>query len=738
MVAIRACIVVMLATFMSASAAEISFRNDIMAVLSKAGCNAGTCHGNKNGKGGFSLSLRGQDPAADYISLTRDVFGRRANALTPDDSLLLLKPTTQVAHEGGHRFATGSREYEMLHAWIGAGMPNDLHKAPKLLRVEVSPSEQVLVEPAASVQLRARAIFDDETSRDVTSLSVYEAAGTRAKISSDGLFESQGYGECTVLVRYLEQQVPVRLAFVPSRPKFKWPNPKPLNYIDEQIYAKLRTLRIEPSPLCSDATFVRRAYLDLLGILPTADEARDFVADKRSAKRQRLTDALLERSEFADFWALKWADLLRVEAHSLDQKGVQNFHHWIRQNVATNTPVDQFVRELIAGRGSTYGAPPSNFYRPNRDPTERARAAAQVFLGTRLRCAECHNHPSDRWSQDDYYDWAGLFAGVGYKVIENNREISSDQHEWNGEQVIFVGRKSSLTNPRTGKPAQPRFLGNTPNGHAAPHDASEDPLQAVAQWLTSPTNAAFARVQVNRIWFHLMGRGLVNPPDDYRATNPASHPALLDLLATDFVKHGYDLRYMIRLIMNSATYQVSSEANDEDDDINYSHAVVRRLGAEQMLDCQSQVTGVPLRFAGYPAGMRAAQLPGVRPESKGKRRASKFDQFLDTFGKPPRLLSSDTERSCECNMGQAFQMITGPTVTDMLATKTNRVTELAASSKPDGELIDELFWSALTRAPKPGERTELLETLSSAKDRRKELEDMFWALLNSKEFLFRQ
>ncbi|HYV26010.1 MAG TPA: DUF1549 and DUF1553 domain-containing protein, partial [Candidatus Eisenbacteria bacterium] len=630
------------------------------------------------------------------------------------------------------------------------------------------------VEPASEVQLQVRAFFSDGTTRDVTSLAVYHPANSLAEVSHDGLLQRKGLGETTVLVRFLQCQEPVRVAFVPARPGFKWAKTPGNNYIDAHIFAKLRMLRMNPSELCSDEMFLRRAYLDLLGILPTIDETSAFVAAdvrrrttspavhetsaslrRRLQERARLIDQLLERPEFADFWALKWADLLHVEAHSLDQKGVQNFHHWIRQSVVENKPLDQFVRELITSRGSTYSRPAANFYRPNRDPASRAKVAAQVFLGTRLQCAECHNHPSDRWTQDDYYDWAGLFARVNYKVIENKREISSDEHEWNGEQIVFAARGGSMKNPRTGKDAQPRFLGETfspttdgirntkYNVRTAPHPTfatpDPDPLAALAVWLTSPSNTLFARVQANRIWFQLMGRGLVDPPDDFRATNPASHPELLDALAEDFVKHKFDVRYLIRLIMNSRTYQLTSEPNETNagDEMNFSHTLVRRLGAEQLLDCQSQATGVPLKFAGYPVGFRAAQLPGVRPESKGKRRANQSDQFLEIFGKPPRLLATDTERSCECNMGQAFQMISGPTVNELLAEKENRVSRLLAAGKTKREILEELFWTALTRSPTRAELDDFLPGLESAKDRRAELEDILWGLLNSKDFLFR-
>jgi hypothetical protein len=714
-----------------------SFRNDVMAVLSKGGCNAGTCHGNKNGKGGFKLSLRGQDPELDYLSLTHDLMARRVNPLQPEESLILLKPTGRIAHEGGARFDRGSLEYGILRDWIAEGMPNDLASAPRLETIEVSPAEKVLIAPDDRVQLKVRAAYSDGSVRDVTSLAVLEPANTFVKVMPQGLVVRESSvvsGETTVLVRYLQRQVPVRLAFVANRPGFKWKAPPANSYVDEHVFAKLRTLRINPSDLCADEVFLRRAFLDLLGILPTPEEARRFIDDRSHRKRADLIDRLLSRPEFPEFWTLKWADLLRVEAHSLDQKGVQNFYYWIRRGIIENKPLDQFVRELITARGSTYTTPAANYYRPHRHPAARARAAAQVFLGARLQCAECHNHPSDRWTQDDYYDWAGLFARVRYNVIQNNREISSDEHEWNGEQVVFLAREGSFKNPRTGQNATPRFLGAT-----VKVSEEKDVLETLAEWLTSPTNTWFARVQVNRIWSQLLGRGLVDPPDDFRATNPASHPALLDALAGDFVRHKFDVRYMIRLIMNSRVYQLSSEPNDtnRDDEVNFSRALVRRLGAEQLLDCQSQAAGVPLKFTGYPVGLRAAQLPGVRPESKGKRRANHLDQFLEIFGKPPRLLTTDQERSCECNMGQAFQMLSGPTVNELLAEKENRVTRLLTAGKSNRELIEELYWTALTRAPSESELRDLTAILDKATDRRTELEDVLWGLLNSKDFLFR-
>lgn len=715
---------------------EVSFRNDVMAVLSKAGCNAGACHGNAKGKAGFKLSLRGEDAQFDFDALTRDQFGRRTNPMHPADSLVLLKATTEIAHEGGKRFAIGSEEYKVLLEWIERGARSDIESAPRLERLEVIPEERFVMDPEDEVRIQAWGVFADGRRKDVTQWAVYEAASPTAKVTSDGRVRRAAFGETTILVRYLDQQRPVRLAFVPQRPGFEWRAPMANNYIDEYVFAKLRQLRMNPSEVCADDVFLRRAYLDLLGLLPTPEEARRFVQDGRLDKRSLLIEQLLSRPEFAQFWALKWSDLLRNEERGLDQKGVQNFHRWIAQGIAEGKPLDAFVRELISARGSTYLVPAANFYRANRDPISRAEAAAQVFLGTRLQCAQCHNHPFDRWTQDDYYNWAAVFGKVQYKVLENRRQDSNDKHEFKGEQVVFVARKGDVTNARTGGKAQARFLGGPETARAG------DELEELAGWLTSPENPFFARSQVNRIWFHLMGRGIVDPIDDFRATNPASHPELLEALAHDFSANGYDLRRMIRAIMNSKTYQLSSVPNETnmDDEANYSHGIVRRLTAEQLLDAQSAAVGAPLKFQGYPAGLRASELPGARPERlRGQRgMMSAPDQFLELFGKPPRLLTCECERTGETTMGQAFQMISGPVVNELLTRGNNRLGELLGSGKPDGAIVEELYWAALSRGPGEVELKKMVGLLASSRDRRAGLEDIAWGLLNSKEFILRR
>lgn len=714
----------------------VSFGNDVMAVVSKAGCNLGVCHGNQNGKGGFKLSLRGQDPAADLLALTRDQLGRRADPLSPDRSLLLLKPTAQIAHQGGRRFAVGSPEYEIIRRWIASGMPADPPDAPKPERLEVAPLEQVLVEPADSVQLRVIVALSDGSRREVTSLAVYEPAAPIVAVDHDGLVRRLATGETTVLVRYLHLQTPVRLAFVPARPDFAWNEPPEANYIDRHVFAKLRSLRMNPSELASDSVFLRRAFLDALGVLPTADEARDFLADGRPDKRARLIDQLLQRPEFADWWALKWSDLLRNEEKVLDAKGVANFHHWIRQSIADGKPLDRFARELITARGSTYTNPAANFYRANRDAVTRSEAAAQLFLGVRLQCAKCHNHPFDRWTQQDYYRWASFFARVQYKVLENRRRDENDGHEFDGEQVVWMASSGEVRDPRTDQPMEPCYLGE-PTPEFQPE---QDRLEELADWLTSPDNPFFARAQANRIWYHLLGRGLVEPIDDFRATNPAVMPELLDELTGDFVAHGFDLRHVVRVMMNSRTYQLSSRVNDTnaEDEANFSHALLRRLSAEQLFDALSQATGVAPHFSGFPAGLRASQLPGVQAMRLHRRRASRDDQFLVLFGKPPRLLTCECERSTEPTLGQTFQLVSGPTINDLLSKPDNRIGRLLGESKLDESLLEDLYLSALSRLPTADEQREIIRYVAAAADRRAAWEDVLWSLLNAKEFLLRQ
>lgn len=721
----------------SACYGEVTFRHDVMAVLSKAGCNAGTCHGNANGKAGFKLSLRGQNPEKDFIALTREQWGRRTNPVEPDKSLILLKATTQIAHEGGKRFAVDSEHYRILREWIASGTPADPAALPRLMELDVEPTEIIASAPQDSFSIRAWATFSNGERREVTDMAVYEASDTSVSVTPGGVVQRESFGETTVLVRYLHQQRPVRVTFIPQRPHFVWSQPEKKNFIDGHIFTKLKSLRMNPSPICSDEDFIRRAYLDLLGKLPEPEEARRFVKDSDPEKRARLVDLLLERPEFADFWALKWGDLLRLEERSLDSKGVQVFHRWVRDSIADNRPWDEFVQDLLASTGSTYQNPPANFYRAIRKTNARSEAVAQVFLGLRLQCAQCHNHPFDRWTQKDYYDWGSLFSRIDYKVLQNRRRDSNDGHEFVGEQVVFMAREGGMTNPENGQPAHPRFL----DAEEAIDPDAVNELRELAEWVTSPRNPWFAKAQANRIWYHLMGRGLVEPIDDFRSTNPASHPALLEELAEYWVANDYSLRSLIRRIMNSRAYQLSSAPNKTNagDHMNFSHVLPRRLSAEQMLDSQSQVLGVPLVFEGLPEGTRAAQLPGALPDKRRGRRGSELQTFLDVFGKPPRLLTCECERSDETSMSQAFLLISGPVLNDMLTDKDNRLQSMLDGNWDHSEMVDELYWAALTRAPGEQEMkraTDLLDE-SAPDQKRQALEDIAWSLLNAKEFLLR-
>jgi hypothetical protein len=728
----------------TAAEQQISFTRDVMAVLSKAGCNLGTCHGNANGKAGFKLSLRGQDPELDYLALTRDQFGRRVDTTDPAASLILLKATMQRAHEGGRRFGVDAWEYQTLVRWIAEGARNDLGRVSPLVELAVVPDEAFVSEPGESIQITALARFADGTFRDVSKTAVYETSNKLVEVTAAGLAKRVAFGESTVLVRYLDRQMPVRLAFVRGQPpgvidvlsKLQDEvDPRGANYIDGYIDQKLGRLRIQAARPADDTTFLRRAYYDLCGLVPTADEAREFTKSEKWNKRAELIERLLDRPEFADYWALKFADLLRVEEKTLDRKGVQNLHSWIRRTIEQDRPLNQMMAELVAGRGSTYVSPAANYYRAQRDPVMRAETTAQVMLGVRLQCAKCHNHPFDAWTQTDYYRWTNLFAQVDYKVFDLERKDKNDKHEFNGEQFVWFDRGKEYDDPRTGEPRPPRVLGGT-----ADLPRKVDRLEGVAAWLTDDANPYFARAQANRVWFHLFGRGLVDPIDDFRATNPATHPKLLEALAAHFARNDFRLKPLLRTIMQSKAYQRSSEtdSNNSDDEVNYSHALPRTIAAEPLLDALVQVTETPVKFNGYPGGMKAVQMPGVRAVRPRDEPLTSADAFLEKFGKPPRLLTCECERAADVTLGQAFQLISGPLVDRMLTSEGNRIARLAASSEPPEQLLDELFWSTLSRAPNFDEIRELAEYVKRAADRRKAWEDVVWGLVNSKEFLLRR
>ncbi|MFT5525267.1 MAG: hypothetical protein ACI9G1_000674 [Pirellulaceae bacterium] len=709
---------------------EISFRSDVMAVFSKAGCNQGICHGNSNGKGGFRLSLRGEDAEFDYEQIVRGQSRRRIDLLNPKSSLLLQKPTAQVAHQGGKRFALESELHETLRKWIAAGASRDADSVPQATSISVAPAEVVAV-GNLTAQLEVRAKFSDDSERDVTDIAVYEPTTLNITVSPGGAVTASDFGQSTVMIRYLNQKAAVSVAFISKELPVDVEFPKAKNYIDRAVHARLRQLHLRPSELCDDTAFLRRVFIDTLGILPTAEQARNFIADKRTDKRTHLVDTVLFRPEFAQHWALKWSDVLRNEEKILDQTGVDAYYGWMRDSIANDKPVNEFVRQLVTGQGSTYKNPESNFYRANRDPLTRGESAARVFLGYRLKCARCHNHPFDHWTQDDYYQWAALFARIDYELVGNKRGDKFDQHEFNGEQIVLFKSEGEVKNPRNDKNAPPKFLGSNQQPD------SQKRLEQLGQWLTSSENRQFAKSQVNFVWYHLMGRGIVDPVDDFRTTNPPTNPALLDALADDFIDCGFQLRDLVRSILLSSTYQADSRPNptNTNDRQNFSHALVRRLTAEQLLDAQTHVLQVAPKFIGHKGEIRAGQLPGVVRDAKKR---SPGDRFLKTFGKPERLLACTCERSDETTLGQAFVLICGDDVNERLTSKNGRLQRLVESDLTLAEQIDELFWSALSRAPTATEIKTLVPYIEKTDDRLGGLQDISWVLLNAKEFIFRR
>ncbi len=718
------------------SAADPDFAIDVMSVLSKAGCNAGACHGNLNGKGGLKLSLRGQDASFDYQSLVLSSRGRRINCSAPELSLLLKKATGAEAHVGGSRFALEAPEYQVLHHWIADGAPPPSNTAPSLVELACTPLQAIVFAPENQLQVQVTATFSDGSRRDVTQRACYELSNLSAEVDADGRVTRGEYGETTLIVRYLQQQVPVSIAFVEARPGFKWSGPLELNFVDAHVFSKLRRMSINPSPPCSDGEFVRRAYLDLAGRGPTQEEAQSFVYSARLDKRSQLIDDLLARTEFADFWAMKWADILRAEEKVLDPTGVERFHAWIRESILAARPIDEFVAELVTGVGSTFEKPAANYYRANRDPETRGETTARLFLGTRLQCAKCHNHPFDHWTQADYYQWSSLFSQLDYEIGENNRTDRLDKNEFVGDQVVLVSKQTEVVNPTTGEVAEPKFLG----GQLLAKVDWDDRLGALATWLTSPDNELFAKSQTNFIWYHLMGQGLVDPIDDFRLTNPASNPALLDALSAHFVAHDFDLRELVRTIMNSQTYQLSSEPNETNgnDSTCYSRNLVRRLPAEVILDMQSDLLDLPASFVGFPAGVRAVQIPGVHRKPPRKEAPASGDRFLMTFGKPERIMACECERTNETTLKQVFVLV-GDGLNARLETRGGRLQRLIEATASESEVVDSLYWSAISRPPNDTEREAALQLIRSYNDNRAAaIEDIAWALMNTKEFLFRK
>jgi len=695
-----------------------SFRNEVVPTLTKTGCNSGKCHGSPSGRAGFALSLRGYDPDADYLRITREAGGRRANPCAPAESLLLLKATAAISHGGGRRFGKDEASYALMADWIARGAPTDINES-KPVALELLPRERWLEADQTGQQMRAVARFADGSSRDVTELAQFSVSDDQAaQVSPAGLVERGGGGEVSIAAGYGPLFATSKVVFLPDRQGFAWPNPHEANEIDRFVFAKLRRLRIAPSPVADDATYLRRAWLDVCGLLPRADDVRAFLADTRGDKRERLIDTLLERPEYADFWAMKWADRLGCNQRFVGKAGAQKYYRWIRHQIATNVPEDALAASILTAAGGNYSQPPAGFYRLPRTPEDRAEHFSQVFLGVRIGCARCHNHPGESWTQDDYYGLAAFFARLKY------RNGPFFNHMYDKEETIIPTRAGELIHPRTGQAVVPRALGGA--GTVAQDDA--DRRLRLVRWLIAPENPFFAKAAANRIWHQLLGRGIVDPVDDFRSSNPPANAELLDALASDYAAHGYDRKHLIRKIMQSRTYQLASAVNDTNagDERYFSHARVRLLSAEQMLDCIGQATGSPEKFSGFPAGLRAAEL------ADGEHK----HVFLTAFGRPARSLACACERDGDSNLVQALELVGGDTIEDKIRARQGSLARLLSSGVADTALLEDCFLSTLSRYPTVAERKQLGATLATAKDRRAATEDLLWALINHREFLF--
>lgn len=714
-------------------AAAVSFRNEVIPVLTRLGCNSGACHGAAAGKNGFRLTLRGYGPEVDHQALTRQALGRRVRPTAPAESLMLLKATGALPHGGGVRLDPASPEYAVLIGWIAQGCPGPSDTDPRVTRVEVVPADLRLA-PGQTRRLLVRAHYDDGRVLDVTRWAKFESTDVGvAQVDEHGEVTVTGPGAAAVSV-WFDSQVDLANLVVPSAdpPDAAVFAAAPRNNrIDELNLARLESLGIPPSPPADDATFLRRAYLGATGTLPPAAEVERFLSDADARKREALVDRLLASPEYVDYWAYKWSDVLLVSSKKLTSPAVWSFHRFVREAVERNMPWDEFARRVVTAKGSTLTNGAANYFVLHRDPIDLTESTSVAFLGLSLTCARCHNHPMEKWTQDQYYGMANLFSRVTLKDgVGATGSVAA------GDVVVSAAAEGDIVHPRRGVVMAPQPLDAKP----MPVEARGDRREAFADWLASPSNPYFDRAIVNRVWANFFGRGLIDPEDDLRATNPASDPALLDWLVSDFRDHGRDVKHLIRTIMTSAAYQRSSDplpANAQD--LKFlSHYPPRRLPAEVLLDAIVRVTEVPTPFAGYPPGFRSLQLPDARVENT----------FLDAFGRPAREAVCSCERSDEPSVAQALHLANGATVNEKLRDENGVVARLAREGASDAQVLDTLFASALSRRPTDAERAVILPALAESTAgletdteaakaaRRQAIEDLYWAVLTGKEFLF--
>lgn len=693
----------------------VGFVREIVPVISKVGCNQGTCHGAQQGKAGFKLSLRGYDPLYDYRALVDDLSGRRFNRSQPSQSLMLLKPTQGVPHEGGFLFDETSRYYQLFEQWIAEGCRYT--EAAPIEHIEIYPTKPLLQRASDQQQLIVLAYYTDGVVRDVTREAVFETSNFEvATVDKGGLIRGVRRGEAAALVRFEGRYAAALVTILGDRDDYEWvPSPE-YNFVDTLVNRKLQRVKLLPSELCTDAEFLRRIRLDLVGLPPTAEEVREFLADPADSrtKREAKIDELLASPGYVDHWTLKWSDLLLSNRKALTEKGVWAFRNWIRNGIATNKPYDQFVHELMTASGSTFENPAANYYRVAREPKAVMENMTQVFLGTRFSCNQCHDHPFERWTQQQYYQLSAFFAGVGHK---NGPEKD--------EEIIYSLRTAEpVMHPTTNEPVAAEF----PFTYEGADASEADLRERLAHWLTSGDNPYFARSLTNRYWSYFLGRGIIDPVDDIRASNPPSNPELLDALTADFTGNNFDLKHLIRTIVTSHTYQRSFRSNawNVDDNSNFSHATPRRLGAEELFDAIMVATGAPTNLPGVPAGFRATQLPDPNVNVS----------FLDMFGRAPRDSPCECERTSDVSLSQTMNLVNGPTVADAIIHPQGRINRLIEQKVDTKELVDEIYLAAICRLPTPEEAEQANAYVGEVGNPAEAAQDLMWALINSPAFLF--
>lgn len=692
---------------------DVSFKLDIMPIFMKSNCNTGSCHGAARGKDGFRLSLFGFDPDGDQFRIARELPGRRINLALPEESLLMTKTVGSVPHTGGKRFGTDSEYYATMLRWLKAGGNNDQGEVPKVLSVELYPPAAVLDGAGTTQQLTVRAKYSDGTDRDVTNLAVFLSNNdTSATVSPDGLVTAHERGEAFIMARFETHTVGRQFIMLPKGQQYTDPKTPEFNFVDNLVYNKLRKLRILPSGVCTDEEFLRRANLDIVGVLPTMDEYVRFMEDKDEKKRVKLVDELLNRKEFVEVWVMKWAELLQIRTtNQISYKSMLRYYNWLQERIASNMPTDQMVRELLGSSGGTFQNAATNYYQNERDTLKTSENVAQVFMGMRIQCAQCHNHPFDRWTMDDYYSFAAFFSQIGRKRGEDPREL-----------IIYNSGGGDVRHLVGNKVMAPKFLGGE-----VPDVKGKDRRVVMADWLASPQNPYFATNLGNIVWAHFFGKGIIDQVDDVRVSNPPVNKELLDELGRRFTEYNYDFKKLVRDICTSRVYQHSTATNETNvkDSRNFSHAALRRVRAEVLLDAITQVTDTKNKFQGLPTGARAVQIANGNTST----------YFLTAFGRAKRETVCSCEVSIEPNLSQALHLLNGDTVNTKMAQGKLVPTRLTEGKTPE-QIAEEIYIRCLSRKPTEREAAALKEVVDNEQNKQQALEDIFWATLNSREFVF--